>query len=87
MTEVQRQNGADNMFFWYSSAQVAALLGDRQAMLKSLRNAIDTGFISVYGCDSVIFDPYRNDSRFIDLESEMVRRANEERRELELLAI
>ena len=82
MLDVQRQNGADNMFFWYSAAQVAALLGDRQAMLTSLRNAIDTGFIGVFGCDSVIFDPYRNDRRFIDLEQEMVRRANDERREL-----
>lgn len=82
MLDVQRQNGADNMFFWYSAAQVAALLRDRQAMLASLRNAIDTGFIGVFGCDSVIFDPYRNDRRFIDLEQEMVRRANDERREL-----
>jgi len=70
------------MFFWYSAAQLAALSGNRQAMLDSLRNAIDTGFISVFGCDSVIFDPYRNDRRFIDLEREIVRRANDERREL-----
>lgn len=87
MVDVQRKSGADNMFFWYSAAQLAALLGDRQAMLSSLRNAIDTGFISVFGCDSVIFDPYRNDRRFIDLEQEMVRRANEERMELGLTPI
>lgn len=87
MLEIQRKNGADNMFFWYSAAQVAALLGDRQRLFSSLRNAIDTGFISVFGCDSVAFDGHRTDPRFIELEQEMKRRANDARRELELLAI
>lgn len=87
MLEIQRKNGADNMFFWYSAAQVAAQLGDRQRLFSSLRNAIDTGYISVFGCDSVVFEELRTDPRFIDLEQEMKRRANDERRELGLLAI
>lgn len=87
MIDVQRQSGADNLFFWFSAAQIGALLGDRQAMLGALRNAIDTGFVSVLGCDSVAFDAYRNDRRFIELEMEMIRRAEEERRELDSLTM
>lgn len=85
MLEVQRQSGADNLFFWYSAAQLEALLGNRQGMLAALRNAIDTGFVNVLGCGSVIFDPYRSDRRFIELENEMIRRANEEKKELDSL--
>ncbi len=85
MLEVQRQSGADNLFFWYSAAQLEALLGNRQGMLAALRNAIDTGFVNVLGCGSVIFDPYRSDSRFIELEAEMIRRADEEKKELDSL--
>ena len=82
----QRTNGADNLFFWFSDAEFAAMTGDRARMLTSLRNAIDTGYIDVLGCATPAFEAFRGDARFIELESEMIRRANEEKRKLALLS-
>jgi len=85
IVDAQRANGADNLFFWFNDAELGAMTGDRARMLKALRNAIDTGFLDLLGCASPAFESYRGDARFIELENEMIRRANEERRELGML--
>jgi hypothetical protein len=61
------------------------MTGDRARMLRGLRNAIDTGYLDVLGCASPAFEAFRSDARFIELENEMIRRANEERQELGML--
>ena len=83
--EAQRGEGADNLFFWFNDAELGAMTGDRARMLRALRNAIDTGYLDVLGCSSPAFEAFRSDARFIELENEMIRRANEERRELGML--
>jgi hypothetical protein len=87
IVELQRKNGADNLFFWFNDAELGAMTGDRARMLRGLRNAIDTGYLDIVGCASLAFEPFRQDARFIELEEEMIRRATAERRELEMMAM
>jgi TolB-like protein/Flp pilus assembly protein TadD len=87
IVELQRKNGADNLFFWFNDAELGAMTGDRARMLRALRNAIDTGYLDVVGCASLAFETFRQDARFIELEEEMIRRATNERRELESMAM
>ena len=81
----QAEHGANNMFYWWNKAEYAALTGDVDAMLSSLRRTIDTGLFATSGFYSAPFNPYREDARFIELEQEAIRRANAHRRELGML--
>jgi tetratricopeptide (TPR) repeat protein len=82
----QAEHGANNMFYWWNEAEYAALAGDVEAMLSSMRRTIDTGLYSTAGFYTAPFNRYRDDARFIELEQEAIRRANEERRKLGMLA-
>lgn len=80
----QADHGANNMFYWWNEAEYAALVGDVDAMLDSLRKTMDTGLYCTAGFFSAPFNRYRSDPRFVELEREAMRRANEERRKLGL---
>jgi len=56
-------------------------------MLTSLRRTIDTGLYCTAGFYSPPFNRYRDDTRFVELEREAIRRANEERRKLGMLEV
>jgi TolB-like protein/Tfp pilus assembly protein PilF len=81
----QAEYGANNMYYWWNKAEYAALTGDVETMLGSLRKTIDTGLYGTAGFYSVAFNRYRGDARFIELEREAIRRANEERKKLGML--
>jgi TolB-like protein/Tfp pilus assembly protein PilF len=83
----QADYGANNMFYWWNEAEYAALTGDVEAMLSSLRKSMDTGLYGTAGLFSPAFNRYRDDERFIELEREAIRRANAERRKLGMLEI
>ena len=87
MLDAQLRNGADNLFFHGNSAEYAALIGDVDLMLASLRKAIDSGMSDVGGFYNAPVNRYRSDPRFIELENESIRLANAERRKLGMLAI
>ncbi len=82
LLDAQLRNGADNLFFHFNSAEYAALIGDVDAMITSLRKAIDYGIIDIAGFYNAPFNRYRGDPRFIELEQESIRLANVERRKL-----
>jgi len=81
----QADYGANNMFYWWNMAEFAALTGDVEAMLSSLRKTIATGLYCTAGFFTAPFDRFRDDARFIELEQEAIRRANQERRKLGML--
>ena len=83
----QADYGANNMFYWWNEAEYAALTSNVDLMLSSMRRTIDTGLFSTSGFFTQPFNPYRNDARFIELEKESIRRANEARRELGMLEV
>jgi TolB-like protein/Tfp pilus assembly protein PilF len=83
--DTQADYGANNMFFWWNEAEYAALTGDIEAMLSSLRKSIATGLYTTAGFYSAHFNPYRDDARFKALEQEAIRRANQERLKLGML--
>jgi TolB-like protein len=82
LLDAQLRNGADNLFFHFNAAEYAALTGDVDAMLTSLRKAIDYGIIDIGGFYNAPFNRYRGNPRFIELEQESIRLANVERRKL-----
>lgn len=86
LLDAQLRNGADNLFFWINQAEYAALAGDLEAMLAHLRKSIDSGFVLTAGFYSSPFNRYRGEPRFIELEQEAIRRANEERQKLGMLS-
>ena len=65
--------------------EYAALTGDVEAMISSLRKVIATGLYTTAGFYTAPFNPYRDDARFNELEQEAIRRANQERRKLGIL--
>jgi TolB-like protein/Tfp pilus assembly protein PilF len=81
--DTQGARGSDNWIFWYSEAQYAALSGDEDAAIGHLQTAFDKGFVAVDIFDPV-FDSFRNDERFVAIESNLLSRANEERLKLGL---
>ncbi|HSM31829.1 MAG TPA: hypothetical protein VK854_14115 [Woeseiaceae bacterium] len=83
--DTQADYGANNMFYWWNVAEYAALTGDVDAMLNSLRKSIATGLYTTAGFFSAPFNPYRDDPRFKELEQEAIQRANQERRKLGML--
>ena len=83
--DTQADYGANNMFFWWNKAEYAALTGDVEAMLSSLRKTIATGLYPTAGFFSASFNPYRDDARFKELEQEAIQRAKQERRKLGML--
>jgi tetratricopeptide (TPR) repeat protein len=85
--DAQARNGANNLFFWINQAEYAALTGDSDAMFGNLRKATDAGYISTTGFERTVFNDFRGDPRFIELESENIRRANAERGKLGLQPI
>jgi TolB-like protein/Tfp pilus assembly protein PilF len=86
LLDAQLRNGADNMFFWINKAENSALNGDVDALLRNLRRSIDSGFYLTAGFYSPLFNRYRSDPRFIEMEQEAIRRANSERQKLGMLA-
>ena len=85
--DAQARSGADNNAFWFSKAEYAALTSDLDGLLVSLQKTIETGGIGVYGFPSPTFDRYRDEPRFIAIESEAIGRANAERSKLGLAEI
>jgi TolB-like protein/Tfp pilus assembly protein PilF len=85
MLDAQRALGADNLFYWVSEAEYAAMSGDRDGMVSNLRRAMETGWVSVTGFFTPAFDRYRADSQFKAVEQESIQRANAERRKLGFL--
>lgn len=73
------------MFYWWNKAEYAALTGNVEAMLSSLRKSMATGLFTTARFYTAPFNPYRDDIRFRELEQEAIRRANQQRRELGLL--
>ena len=84
---IHGRHGADNFFFWINSAEYAALTGDPDRMVAFLQKAVDAGYAAAFGFLPPTLDRYRGDPRFIELENEAIRRANEERRKLGMLAL
>ncbi len=76
-------NDADNALFWFFCAEYAAIIGDEAALYDALRRATERGWLSASGFYEAPFDPYRNNSEFIALENEAIRRAQEERKKLD----
>ena len=83
--DTQADYGANNMYYWWNEAEYAALTGDIEAMLGGLRKSIATGLFNTAGFYTAPFNPYRDDARFVELEQEAIRRANQERRKLGML--
>jgi tetratricopeptide (TPR) repeat protein len=83
--EKQADYGANNMFYWLNVAEYAALIGDADMMLDSMRKSIDTGLYGTAGFFTAPFNRFRDDPRFVELEQEAIRRANQERRKLGML--
>ena len=79
----QLARGSDNFVYWYSEAQYALLTGDEDAAIAHLQTSLDKGIAGVGNFDPV-FDPIRNDERFVAFEAEALRRANAERTALGL---
>jgi hypothetical protein len=67
-------------------AYYAALTGDPDRMVSFLQRAVDAGYAAVFGFLPATLDRYRGEPRFIELENEVIRRGNEERRKLGLVA-
>ena len=85
--DTQRALGADNLSYWMSEAEYAALTDDRKAMLDNLARAVDAGFVCVPGFWQPAFDTYRTDPQFLAIERRSVERAKEERAKLGLPAL
>ncbi|MEX2126080.1 MAG: hypothetical protein WD795_19475 [Woeseia sp.] len=83
---IHERHGADNFWFWINSAEYAALTGDPDRMIAFLQRALDAGYTAEFGFLPPTLDSYRGEPRFIKLENEAIRRANEERRKLGLVA-
>jgi TolB-like protein len=83
---IHERHGADNIDFWINSAEYAALTGDPDRMVAFLQRAVGAGYAAVFGFLPATLNRHRGDPRFIELENEVIRRANEERRKLGLLA-
>lgn len=78
----QRAAGIDNRFLWYSQAEYAALTGDVDKVLEQMRRAVASGYVSTYAFSTPIFDSIRQDSRFQEVEQQVLKRVDEERAEL-----
>jgi TolB-like protein/Tfp pilus assembly protein PilF len=83
----QADYGANNLFYWWNVAEYAALTGDVDAMLDYLHKTIDMGLYSTSGFFTAPFNRYRDNAEFIELERESMRRANAERRKLDMLEV
>jgi TolB-like protein/tetratricopeptide (TPR) repeat protein len=83
----QADYGANNLFYWWNVAEYAALTGDVDAMLGYLHKTIDMGLYSTSGFFTAPFNRYRDNAEFIELERESMRRANAERRKLDMLEV
>jgi len=78
----QRAAGIDNRFQWYSQAEHAALTGDVDKVLEQMRRAVASGYVSTYAFSAPIFDSIREDSRFQEIEQQVLKRLDEERAKL-----
>ena len=85
--ERQADYGANNLFYWWNMAEYAALTGDVDAMLGYLHKTIDMGLYSTSGFFTAPFNRHRDNAEFIELERESMRRANAERRKLDMLEV
>ena len=83
----QADYGANNMFYWWNKAEFSALTGDVDSMLEYLQKTIDMGLYSTAGFFTAPFNRYRSNADFIELERESIRRANAERRKLDMLEV
>ena len=82
----QKRHGADNFFFWINEGEYAALTGDADGVIASLQKAADAGYSGFPGFYTAPLNAYRGDSRFIELENAVIRKAEEERRKVGMLA-
>ena len=78
----QRAAGIDNRFQWYSQAEYAALTGDIDKVLEQMQRAVASGYVSTAAFSTPIFDSIREDSRFQEIEQQVLTRVDEERAKL-----
>ena len=78
----QRAAGIDNRFQWYSQAEYAALTGDIDKVLEQMQHAVASGYVSTAAFSTPIFDSIREDSRFQEIERQVLTRVDEERAKL-----
>jgi TolB-like protein/Flp pilus assembly protein TadD len=82
----QERHGADNFLYWINVGEFAGLTGDVERVYSSLQKAVDAGYVAFPGFYTAPLNPYRGDPRFIELENAVIRKAEEERRKLGMLA-
>jgi hypothetical protein len=78
----QRAAGIDNRYQWYSQAEYVALTGELDKVLEQMRHAVASGHVSTYAFSAPIFDSIREDSRFQEIEQQVLTRVDEERAKL-----
>ena len=81
--------GVDNYVFMVENAKYRALAGDYDEAITQLKSAVDRGFqgFAPIATNIPIFEPLRDDPRFIALEAVMIEKINVEREALRLEAI
>ena len=88
MTSLSDQ-GTDNFIFMYQKAEFLTLAGRHDAAITKLAQAIDRGYqgFAPIASDSPIFEPLRDDPRFVAAEATMIANINRDRETLGLDAI
>ena len=88
MTSLSDQ-GIDNFIFMYQKAEFLTLAGRHDAAITKLAQAIDRGYqgFAPIASDSPIFEPLRDDPRFVAAEATMIANINRDRETLGLDAI
>jgi tetratricopeptide (TPR) repeat protein len=78
--------GIDNYLFMYQNAKYLALAGEYDEAITQLEHAIDRGFrsYSLFAMHTPMFEPLREDPRFVAVEAVMVAKNNVEREALGL---
>jgi tetratricopeptide (TPR) repeat protein len=81
--------GIDNHLFMYQKAKYLALAGEYDEAITQLEHAIERGFrgYELFATHTPIFEPLRDDPRFVAVEAVMVDNINVEREALGLEAI
>ena len=77
--DVQREQGSDNFVHIYGRAQYAALSGDADEAISSLRTALDMGFSWAGSFDTPIFDGLKGEPRFDEVVQSLANRVDEQR--------
>ncbi|MCH8944381.1 MAG: hypothetical protein IH910_06290 [Proteobacteria bacterium] len=80
----QRSAGGNNTLLWYSEAELAALTGTDEEVLRRVRKIVDNNAVGVLYFDSPIFERMKENSEFQKLGAILEKRANDERAKLGL---